>query len=78
VPQVGSQNAALELGDKAWARTAEDWTTWREKGLTEHRNWWPEVYRKACESWGVDPDANLIPYSKTYEGTRADQKRLSY
>lgn len=77
VPEIGSQVEALKFGDEAWSRVLSDWKRWREEGLTEHRNWWPRVYREACKHWGVDPDPLVLAYNKTYEGTRADLKQLA-
>jgi hypothetical protein len=54
-----------------------DWNKWKQDGLTEHRNWWPEVYRAACEHQGVEPDRGLIGYSTTYETARADLKQVA-
>ena len=77
VPEIGSQAEALAYGDEAWSRVTEDWAKWRDEGLTEHRNWWPEVYRAACEHWGVEPDRGLLAYHTTYENTRADLKGIA-
>jgi hypothetical protein len=78
VPQVGSQQETLAFGDKAWSSTLVDWAKWRDEGLTQHRNWWPEIYRQACAHWGVEPDPALLAYNTTYENMRADMKRVSY
>jgi len=48
VSQIGSQAEARAFEDKSWARTLVDWAKWREDKLTDHRNWWAEVYTKAC------------------------------
>jgi hypothetical protein len=77
VPEVGNQKEALAFGDRAWSRILTDWGRWREEGLTEHRNWWPEVYRAACRHWGTTPDPDLLAYSTTYENTRADLKQVA-
>jgi hypothetical protein len=77
VPEIGSQQAALEFGDKAWTKTLVDWAKWRDDGLTEHRNWWPEVYRAACRQWGITPDPHVLAYSTTYETLRADMKQVN-
>ncbi len=77
VPELGSQTKALAYGDKAWTRILVDWEKWREEGLTEHSNWWPDIYRKACKHWGVDPDARLLTYNETYQGQRADLKQVA-
>ena len=68
---------AVRYGDECWSKVLMGWRQWREKGLTQHRNWWPEVYREACESWGVKPDPEILSYNTTYETVRADLKELS-
>lgn len=77
VPEVGTQVAAQAYGEAAWSRTLVDWGKWRIDGLTEHRNWWPEVYREACRNWGVEPSPELLAYDVTYENTRADLKEVA-
>lgn len=77
VPDIGSQAEALACGDEAWSRVTEDWAKWRDEGLTEHRNWWPEVYRAACRHWGIEPNPKLLAYATTYENTRADLKSVA-
>jgi hypothetical protein len=69
--------AAVEYGDQCWSKVLMDWGKWREDGLTQHRNWWPDVYREACEKWGVRPDPNVLGYSTTYQAVRADLKTIS-
>ena len=54
-----------------------DWSQWRDDGLTEHRNWWPEVYTEACKKWNIEPDPNVLAYDTTYETVRADLKDIS-
>ncbi len=49
----------------------------REQGLTQHRNWWPECYRQACEHWKIEPDAKALAFDTTYEQVRADLKAIS-
>jgi hypothetical protein len=71
---LGSQTKAIECGDKAWSHVLVDWAKWREDGLTQHRNWWPEIYRVACRHWGIEPDPKLLAYNTTYEDTRPDLK----
>ncbi len=77
IPQVGHWKEALEYGDKCWSKILSNWTTVRDQGLTTHENWWPGVYRQACESWGVDPDPEVLAFSETYETQRADLKTVS-
>jgi hypothetical protein len=53
------------------------WEEWRARGLTTHRNWWPDLYREACQKWGVEPDPNVLAYHTSYREVRADLKNLS-
>ena len=68
---------AVQYGDECWSRVLMDWGKWREEGLTEHRNWWPDAYRQACEHWGIEPDPEVVAYSTSYEQVRADLKTIS-
>lgn len=68
---------AVRYGDECWSRVLMNWQNWREQGLTQHRNWWPDLYRAACRHWGVEPDPRVLAYSTTYETVRADLKELS-
>ncbi|MGH9540418.1 MAG: hypothetical protein ACRD2H_00865 [Terriglobales bacterium] len=77
VPEFASQAEALAAGDRAWSRALSDWGAWRATGLTEHRNWWPDLYRAACRRWGVSPDPALLAYQTSYESTRADLKSIA-
>lgn len=77
VPELGSQMEALAYGDQAWSRILADWAKWREEGVTEHKSWWPDIYRQACRHWGIEPDPFLLAYNTTYENTRADLKQVS-
>jgi len=53
------------------------WGEWRQEGLTQHRNWWPEVYRDACQHWGIEPDPAVLAFSTSYQQVRADLKTIS-
>jgi hypothetical protein len=68
---------AVKYGDECWSRVLMNWESWRTQGLTQHRNWWPEVYRDACKHWGVEPDPKVLAYNTTYETVRADLKELT-
>jgi len=68
---------AVRYGDQCWSRVLMNWDTWRRQGLTEHRNWWPEVYRDACRHWGIEPDPRVLAFSTSYETVRADLKELT-
>ncbi len=76
VAPIGNINQALAYGDQCWTQVVSDWRGYRERGLTEHRNWWPELYRAACERWGIEPDAEVLAFSETYEKKRADLHAL--
>jgi hypothetical protein len=67
---------AVQYGDVCWSRVLMDWESWRQKGLTQHRNWWPDLYREACKRWGMEPDAKVLEYSTSYQTVRADLKNL--
>ena len=68
---------AMHYGDKCWSQVLSDWQKYRDEGLTEHRNWWPEIYRQACEHWGITPDERALAFKETYENIRADLKGIS-
>jgi len=68
---------AVKYGDECWSRVLMNWENWRTQGLTQHRNWWPDVYRDACKHWGVEPDPQVLAYSTTYQTVRADLKELT-
>jgi len=68
---------AVRYGDECWSRVLMNWETWRAQGLTQHRNWWPDLYREACNRWGIEPDPKVLAYSTTYETVRADLKELT-
>lgn len=68
---------AVRYGDECWSRVLMNWAKWREDGLTQHQNWWPDVYREACRHWKIQPDPDVLAYSTTYESVRADLKAIS-
>ncbi|HYV27245.1 MAG TPA: hypothetical protein VFA77_06910, partial [Candidatus Eisenbacteria bacterium] len=68
---------AVQYGDQCWSRVLMNWAKWRDDGFTRHRNWWPDVYRDACQHWGVEPDPAVLAYATTYEQVRADLKTIS-
>ena len=77
VKQIGDAKKAVDYGDECWSKVLMGWRAWREQGLTQHRNWWPEVYREACDRWGVPPDPKVLGFSTTYEQVRADLRAIS-
>jgi hypothetical protein len=68
---------AVRYGDECWSRVLMNWETWRTQGLTQHRNWWPDLYRAACKHWNIEPDPTVLAYSTTYQSVRADLKALT-
>jgi hypothetical protein len=68
---------AVRYGDECSSRVLMNWESWRRQGLTQHRNWWPDLYREACRRWGVEPDPKVLAYSTTYQTVRADLKELT-
>jgi hypothetical protein len=65
---------AVQYGDECWSKVLMNWENWRKDGKTQHRNWWPELYREACKHWGMEPDPKVMAFSTTYETVRADLK----
>ena len=49
-----------------------DWQSYRKKGLTQHENWWPALYREWCRVRNCEPDPAVLAYATTYETARAD------
>jgi hypothetical protein len=76
IPQLGTWKEALAFGDECWSKILSNWADARDQGLTNHDNWWPEIYRQACQSWGIDPDPKVLAFDVTYEGKRADLKTV--
>jgi hypothetical protein len=77
VSQIGDAKQAVQYGDECWSKVLMGWTIWRDEGHTQHRNWWPDVYTAACQTWGIEPDPKVLAYNVSYESVRADLKDLS-
>jgi hypothetical protein len=76
VPQFASLQQSLQYGDTCWSKVLSHWKEFRDQGLTQHRNWWPDLYRQACDHWKVPPDPVALAFCETYESKRADLKQL--
>src|SRR5881394_3945248 len=63
---------AVRYGDECWSKVLMGWRQWRDEGLTQHRNWWPDVYLDACQAWDAKPDPKVLAYETSYETVRAD------
>lgn len=77
VSEIGDLIEASDYGDACWSRVLVDWRQYMEDGLTEHSNWWPEIYTDACQIWGIEPDPEILAFSETYEELRDDLKVVS-
>lgn len=77
VKEFGDLNEAMAYGDRCWSRVMSHWREYLNSGLTEHHNWWPDLYRAACQHWQTAPDPAAIEFATTYECTRADLKDIS-
>lgn len=75
--EFSNAQEAVKYGDDCWSRVLMNWESWRTQGLTQHRNWWPEVYQEACRHWGIEPDPEVLAYNITYQTVRADLKSLT-
>ena len=77
VTEFSDLNTALSYGDRCWSTVMSQWQRYLDEGLTEHRNWWPELYREACARWGVTPDPAALAFDQTYADVRADLKSIT-
>jgi len=75
--EFNNPQEAVRYGDECWSRVLMNWETWRQQGLTQHRNWWPELYRAACHHWRAEPDPDVLAYATTYQTVRADLRELT-
>ncbi len=76
VADMPSPTEALHYGDQCWTKVMLDWNSWKKEGLTQHRNWWPELYLAYCQKQGKKTDADTLKFAETYEGKRADLKTV--
>jgi len=77
VKQIGDSKEAIEYGDRCWSKVLIDWHSYREQGLTQHENWWPELYREWCLIHGQKPEPAVLAYNTSYATARADLKELN-
>lgn len=76
VSEMPGTKEAVQYGDECWSKVLVGWAEWKNRGLTGHRNWWPDLYAEWCRRRGVEPDPKVLAFSETYEGKRADLKEL--
>jgi len=77
VADMPSAAEAVEFGDHCWSSVVSGWKQWKDEGLTNHRNWWPDLYKAYCENKGIAPDPAILAYGTSYETTRADLRELA-
>ncbi|MEC8555705.1 MAG: hypothetical protein VXZ82_11925 [Planctomycetota bacterium] len=77
VPKFESLKAALDYGDRCWSQVLSHFDAYAKEGLTKHRNWWPEIYCRACERWDVEPDAAALEFDVSYQEKRADLRDIT-
>jgi hypothetical protein len=77
VADMPSAREAIAYGDACWDKVLAGWQHWKDQGLTEHRNWWPDLYRTYCEQIGVAPDPEVLAYDTSYAGKRADLQEIA-
>lgn len=77
VSSFGDLKPALEYGDRCWSKVLSHWRDYVDQGLTEHHNWWPEVYGTACRRWNTAPDPAALAFAETYAEKRADLQAIS-
>ena len=77
VADMPSASEAVHYGDECWSKAVNGWQSWKEAGLTQHRNWWPDLYRAYCRGKGIEPDPTILNYGESYDGKRADLKQVA-
>jgi hypothetical protein len=77
VRPYGDAKKAIDYGDRCWTKVLIDWSSYRDKGLTGHENWWPRLYLAWCEANGKTPDPAVLAYDTSYAASRADLKDVS-
>ncbi len=76
VADMPSASEAIAYGDRCWSQVMVDWASWEEQGLTQHRNWWPDLYSAWCKSRGQTPDPRILAFNTSYAALRADLKEV--
>ena len=77
VADMGSPAEAIAYGDSCWSKVLSGWRKWKEEGLTQHRNWWPDLYSAWCANTGRKPDPEVLAFNTSYEGQRPDLKEIA-
>jgi hypothetical protein len=77
VKQMGGRQQAIDYGDRCWSKVLIDWKRYQADGVTQHENWWPDLYREWCRLRRIDPDPHVLAFHTSYETARADLRELS-
>ena len=77
VKQMGGRQQAIDYGDRCWSKVLIDWKRYQADGVTQHENWWPDLYREWCRLRRIDPDPQVLAFHTSYETARADLRELS-
>lgn len=76
VKDFDSAKEAVKYGSECWDKVLSGWQEWKNEGLTEHENWWPDFYRAVCKARGEEPDARVLAFDENYSSKRADLEAL--
>jgi len=76
VADMPSAAEAIAYGDACWSKVMLDWVQWKKDGLTDHRNWWPDLYQAWCGARGLSPHPKALAFEISYETQRADLQEV--
>ena len=76
-PYFDNPKDAIKYGDACWSKVLMDWNQYVSEGKTKHFNWWPGLYKAACDAWGIEPNPEVLKFNLSYETIRADLKTIS-
>jgi hypothetical protein len=77
VADMPNAKEAIDYGDASWSKVLIGWEDLKNEGLTQHRNWWPELYQEWCDLHGITPDSAALAFDGNYDGRRPDLKELA-
>ena len=53
------------------------WQEYLDKGLTEYRNGWPDLYLQACHRLQKSADPQALQFCTNYANRRADLREIT-
>lgn len=68
---------AAVYGSDCWSKVVSGWEKFRDDGLTDHRNWWPELYEEFCRLRAENPNPAVLAFNTSYAESRADLERIA-